>query len=108
MKHASRRILSLLLALCLLAGMAPAAFAADATNAAKEIIREANSQNNFDYDDGYGYGTIQLNASAEGGVVRYTFKSVPAEAAGRGNLYAAILPTDASGDPGDRTWQDVR
>ena len=97
--------MSLLLALCLVLGLAPAAFAADATNAAKEVIRTANDHNNFDYDQ-YAGGTIQLNASAEGGIVRYTFQR-PADARA-GSLYAAVLPTDASGNPGSHTWQDVR
>ena len=105
MRRAVRRGLSLLLALCLAMGLAPAAFAADATGAAKEVIRTANDHNNFDYDQ-YAGGTIQLNASAEGGIVRYTFQR-PADARA-GGLYAAVLPTDASGNPGSHTWQDVR
>ena len=105
MRRAVRRGMSLLLALCLVLGLAPAAFAADATNAAKEVIRTANDHNNFDYDQ-YANGTIQLNASAAGGTVRYTFQR-PADAKA-GSLYAAVLPTDANGNPGGYTWQDVR
>ena len=38
--------------------------------------------------------------------MRYTFQR-PADARA-GSLYAAVLPTDASGNPGSHTWQDVR
>ena len=99
-----RRAAAVFLALALMAGAVPAAFAADT---AEETIKEANEKNNFDYVYSTSPETVTTNSN---GIVTQTFtkptETVNDESAKSGTFYAAILPVDADGSP--VSGKDVR
>lgn len=103
-KPVFRRAAAAILSLALLAGLAPAAFAAD--SAADAAIKSANDINNFDYE--YTGHTVTADSN---GMVKKTFSKPSATTNGEGPakegaFYAAVLPVDAGGSP--VSGKDVR
>ena len=91
MRQAYRRVLALLLALCMTAALAPAALAAGTDAENQVALTAAAKAAGFDYAYEETYTTV--NASVAGGKASVTISAPSGIIADRG-VYAAVLPLD--------------
>ena len=91
MRQAYRRVLALLLALCMTAALAPAALAAGTDAENQVALTDAAKAAGFDYAYEETYTTV--NASVAGGKASVTISAPSGIIADRG-VYAAVLPLD--------------
>ena len=91
MRQVYRRVLALLLALCMTAALAPAALAAGTDAENQVALTDAAKAAGFDYAYEETYTTV--NASVAGGKASVTISAPSGIIADRG-VYAAVLPLD--------------
>ena len=91
MRQAYRRVLALLLALCMTAALAPASLAAGTDAENQAALTDAAKAAGFDYAYEETYTTV--NASVAGGKASVTISAPSGIIADRG-VYAAVLPLD--------------